>query len=179
MFRRFLLTSLWKKHNQKISAHGFEPRTFCMLSRRDNQLHHADRAARSSKKRGYVLMLLVAKPSLAQSIASSVGRSPSGTVPTCMISRRDHQLHHAHRTGRSSEKRAYILGCWLQSGRLPLGPRPSSSPSPRAWDSLLPAQSQPKRRGETPTPPKGLLSAAALLQKSKKTEKDASPHCTL
>ena len=27
----------------KISAHGFEPRTFCMLSRRDNQLHHADR----------------------------------------------------------------------------------------------------------------------------------------
>ena len=27
--------------NTKISAHGFEPRTFCMLSRRDNQLHHA------------------------------------------------------------------------------------------------------------------------------------------
>ena len=27
----------------KISAHGFEPRTFCMLSRRDNQLHHADK----------------------------------------------------------------------------------------------------------------------------------------
>jgi hypothetical protein len=25
----------------EIPAHGFEPRTFCMLSRRDNQLHHA------------------------------------------------------------------------------------------------------------------------------------------
>ena len=31
-----------RKEKRKISAHGFEPRTFCMLSRRDNQLHHAD-----------------------------------------------------------------------------------------------------------------------------------------
>lgn len=33
------------REKRKISAHGFEPRTFCMLSRRDNQLHHADRYA--------------------------------------------------------------------------------------------------------------------------------------